>query len=166
MYNDRKSNILQGVCFGCLIFVLYIMTYTDLGTLKIGNALPMPIIAPIIAIGIYYGEWAGFWAGLITGVFVDAVSAKTVCFNTLFLLFAGLAAGLLIKYFLNRNILSALTLSLGFCLIYFALYFILHYFTPTSQGFQYLLFYALPSAVYSAVFMLPVFYLGQLIKKI
>lgn len=166
MYDFRRKNLLHGLCYIAIIFVLYIVSYTDIVSLKIGNASPMPLIAPIIAAGIFYGEWIGFAAGLITGIFVDAVSSQSDCFNTLILLFIGCAAGILIKYYLNNNILSACCLSVGACALYFILYFIISNFTESRQGFQYLLFYALPSAVYSAVFIIPCYYLGKLIKKI
>ncbi len=166
MYENVKRNTLQAVCFALLIFLLYIFTYTDIVSLRIGNAILMPLIAPIIVIGMNYGEWAGFWSGLVVGIFCDAVGAKVSCFNTLFLLIIGCAAGVLIKYYLNRNILTSLVLSLAASILYFSVYFLLHYFTGEAQGFKYLLFYALPSAIYTAIFMLPVFYFGQLVKKI
>lgn len=166
MYDFRRKNLIHSICYIAIILLLYICSYTDIVNLRIGNAIPMPLISPIIAAGIYYGEWVGFSTGLITGIFVDSVSAQSNCFNTIILLIIGCAAGILIKYYLNNNIISAYVISLTSCLIYFVLYFILYYFTKSRQGISYLLFYALPSAVYSAAFIVPCYYLGKLVKKI
>ena len=162
----RRSNPLQAVCYIALFLLLYLITYSDLVNLRIGNAMPLPLIAPVIAVGYFYGEWIGFTAGVLCGIFVDAVSSGVTCFNTLILLFIGCATGVLIKYYLNKNILTILTMSLVFCLLYFALKWLIVVPSGSSSGFGYFLFYALPSAIYSAAFIIPCYYLGLLIKKI
>lgn len=165
-YKKERKHPLQLILFILLFALLYSLTYTDILSINIYNAAPMPLIAFIITVGFYYGEWAGFISGVIAGVFVDAVTPHSICFNTIFLLLIGAVTGALIRRILNQNIFSALMLSAIANAVYFAAEFIFCIKTFPGETVSYLLFYALPSAVYSAVFILPCYYLGLLIKKI
>ncbi len=166
--NSRKNNtILQAVCYIALFFVLFLISFTEILPLKIGNAYPFPIIAAVITAAYYYGEWVGFYSGLIVGIFADAVMAEALIANTLTLSVIGCLAGLLLRFYMNKNIFSAAFLSLCGAAVFFVARWI-SYFTSIGldDGLSYLLFFALPSGLYSALFIFPVFYLGKLIKKI
>ncbi|MBQ0084295.1 MAG: hypothetical protein KBS52_05980 [Clostridiales bacterium] len=166
MVEKKKSNPLQALCFVGLFFIFFIITYTDIININIANASPFPLIALIVTVGFYYGEWVGFIAGTVCGIFADAFTPHSVCFNTLFLLFLGCATGALVKYIFNRNIFSASVITAVACVLYFVLELIFCITLTEGETYTYLLLYALPSAVYSAVFIIPFFYLGKLIKKI
>lgn len=162
----RKNGSLQALCFVGLFFLFFLITYTDILDISIANASPMPLIPLIVTVGFYYGEWLGFSAGIICGIFVDAVTPHSVCFNTIFLLLVGCLTGALVKHLLNKNVFSAAVISLVSCILYFILKLIFCIKIARGETYTYLLLYALPSAVYSAIFLVPFFYLGRLIKKI
>lgn len=165
--NKQNSNSLQAVCYIALFILIHILCFNPHFSLRIGNAVPIMSIAAVITVSFYYGEWLGFGAGLISGIFADAVTSGAFCFNAIFFLLVGIFSGALLKNYLNKNIFSALTLSGVSSAIYFVVSGLI--FTTRSdalQGFEYLLLYCLPSAVYSALFIIPFYYLGKLIKKI
>ena len=165
--NKQNSGYLKIFLYAVLFLLCHLFTYNPFSTLKIGNAVPFMMIAAVITVSFYYGEWWGFTAGIISGAFADAVTSNSFCFNAIFLLFVGTAAGLLLKQYLNHNIFSALTLSGVSCGIFFfikGLYFMADY--GAIQGFEYLLLHSLPSAVYSALFIIPFYYIGKLLNKI
>ncbi len=166
--DSRKNNsILQAICYIALFFILFMISFTEILPLKIGNAYPFPIIAAVITVAYYHGEWVGFYSGLTVGIFADAVTAEVIVANTLTLSVVGCLAGFLLRFYMNKNIFSAAFLSLCGAAIFFTVKWI-SYFTAIGfqDGLTYLLFFALPSAIYSAVFIFPLFYLGKLIKKI
>lgn len=162
----RKNNSIQALCFIGLFFIFYLITYTDILSITVFNATPMPLIALTVIVGYYYGEWMGFISGILCGVFLDAVMSHSVCFNTVFLLIIGCAAGFLVRYLLNRNIFSVIMITFISCALYFAFKFIFCMELDSGETYRYLLLYALPSAVYSTAFVIPFYYLGGLIKKI
>ncbi len=164
---QQRTNYLQTACYIGIFILLYLLTYTELFPLKIGNASPMPLIPAVVTVAFFYGEWRGFLCGLVTGLFADACASQMLSFNTFLLLFIGLAAGLLITHYLNKNIYSIAVLSLCSCIIYYVVKWIaLYLISGSAQSSDYLLFYALPSAVYSALFIFPLYLLGRAIIKI
>ncbi len=164
---NQKNHYLHIVCYVVLFALIFLINYTELLPLRIANASPMLLVPAVVTVGFYYGEWRGFWGGLIVGIFADAVSAQAAGFNTFLLMAIGFVAGLLVTHVLNRNFFSAGVLSLCACLIYFGAKWLIEYlFIGSSDTANYLLFYAAPSAVYSALFIIPFYYLGILISKI
>ena len=165
--NKQNSRYLQGVCFIGLFILIHILTFSPFFSLSIINAVPIMSIAAVITVSFYYGEWMGFTAGLIYGVFADAVTSGSFCFNAVCLLLIGLLSGVALKKYLNRNIFSALALSAAASGVYFlALGLIFTFRSNALQGFEYLLLHCLPSAVYSALFIIPFYFIGKVIKKI
>lgn len=165
--NKQNSKNLQAVCFIGLFIAIHILSFNPFFSLKIANAVPVMSIAAVITVAFYYGEWWGFTAGVISGIFADAVTSDTFCFNAMILLLIGILSGVLLRKYLNRNIFSALAISGAASGIYFffnGIFFIFH--NGALQGAQYLLLHSLPSAVYSALFIIPFYFIGKLIKKI
>ncbi len=163
----NKNNIFARhiAVYAVLFVIFYMLTYTEILPLKIGNAAPQLLISITVAVGFFYGEWAGFTAGMIAGVFADAVAADTVCFNMITLMLLGLAVGLMVNHYINKNILSALMLSFAASFIYFFLHWLIFFVFEGIDGvIQYFLYYSLPSLVYSALFILPAYLPGRFLK--
>ena len=164
---NQKNQYLHTVLYVVFFTILFLISYTEILPLRIMNASPMPLIAAVVTVAFYYGEWLGFWSGLLVGIFTDAVSSQFTGFNTILLLLIGLVSGLLMTYILNRNIYAAGVLSLCANILYFGAKWLVDYlFLGSSDAANYLLFYAAPSAVYSALFIIPFYYFGILVKKI
>ena len=165
--NKQNSRYLQGVCFVGLFILIHMLTFNPFFSLSIANAVPIMSISAVITVSFYYGEWMGFTTGVIYGIFADAITSGSYCFNAVCLLLIGLLSGVALRKYLNRNIFSAMTLSILASGAYFLAYGLIFTFRSNAlQGFEYLLLHCLPSAVYSAIFIVPFYFLGKIIKKI
>ena len=164
---NQKNHYLHIVLYVIFFALLFLINYTEILPLRIANASTMPLVAAVVTVAFYYGEWLGFWSGLITGIFADAVSSQLTGFNTILLMLIGLIAGLLMTYILNKNIYAAGVLSLSANILYFGAKWLVEYlFLGSNDAADYLLFYAAPSAVYSALFIIPFYFFGILVSKI
>lgn len=164
---NQKNHYLHTVLYVVFFLILFLINYTEILPLRISNASPMLLVPGVVTVALYYGEWRGFWCGLIIGIFADSVSAQFAGFNTFLFLIIGLTAGLFVTHMLNRNIYTAAVLSLCASVFYFGAKWLVEYlFIGSNDAANYLLFYAAPSAVYSALFIIPFYYLGILISKI
>lgn len=163
--NKQNTSLLPTVIYAAIFFVFYILTYTDILRLSIGNAAPQLLVSAVVAVAFFYGEWTGFIVGMVAGIFADAVAASTVCFNMITLMLIGLTVGLLINRYLNQNIFSAIILCAAANLIYFFAYWLIFFVFKSYQGsWQYFLYYSLPSAVYSTVFIFLTYLPGRYLK--
>ncbi len=163
--NKQNTTLLPAVIYAAIFFVFYILTYTDILKLNIGNAAPQLLVSAVVAVAFFYGEWVGFISGLVGGIFADAVAAGTVCFNMITLMLIGLVVGLLINRYLNQNIFSAIILCALASFIYFFAHWLIFFVFNSHQGAsQYFLCYSLPSAIYSTVFILLTYLPGRYLK--
>ncbi len=162
----NKNILPRGAAVYAAMFLLFFaLTYTEVLPLKIVNAAPMLLVPLTVAIGFFYGEWAGFTAGMVMGIFADAVAADTVCFNMIVLMFVGLATGILVNHYINKNILSAIMLSFAASIVYFFLSWLIFFAAAGFAGkIQFFLYHSVPSAVYTALFILPAYLPGRYIK--
>ena len=165
--NRQNSVNLQLFCVIGLFIVIHILTYNPFFSLKIYNAVPILTIAAVVTVAFYFGEWWGFISGIISGTFSDAVGSGAICLDAVFLMCLGLVSGILLRKYLNRNILSVGMLSFTGAILYFLLNGLIFTFKNDAfQGLEYLLLHCLPSAIYSGLFIFPFFYIFKLIKKI
>ena len=103
--------------------------------------------------------------GLGFGLLCDCVAGQTICFNTLFFAFAGFLLGVAVGTVFNVNLPSAVALCVMTSAAYFGLKWLIFFFFPDVQGkIFYLLHYALPSALYTSLFIF-LFYWIQLRLK-
>ena len=168
MINVKEKNLSNIVLAlqSFLIFCIAILHYSNLFSLKIGNASPVIIIPFLIIVSFYSGMWRGVFFAFIYGIYMDAVAADTLCFNTLVLGFIICICGILITYFFNRYISSVLLLSLCASVAYFGLkWLFLFLFAGIEHNLDYLFYYAFPSAIYTAIFALPFYYIAKFLNK-
>ncbi len=161
--NRRAVNLtLQSV----ILFLFAILHYSDLFSIKIANANPIPAIPFIVVITIYSGLWRGVIMAFLYGMFMDTVAAATVSFNTVALSLIVLVCGLLITHYFNRNISAIIVLGVISAFGYFVLKWLFMFLIPGIEGQQYYLFsFSLPSAFYTAVFIVPFYYIATFIEK-
>ncbi len=163
--NKQNVSYLPGIIYGAIFLIFYMLTYTDILRLNIGNAAPQLLISAVVAVGFFYGEWSGFVAGLFSGILADAVAANTVCFNMISLMLIGLISGLLINRLLNQNIFSALILSLAASFLYHFSYWIVFFVANSvADSAMYFLYHSLPSIIYSALFIFITYLPGRYLK--
>ena len=162
-----KNHSLQTACYVVLFLLLYLLSCTELLPLKIGNASPLPLVSAVTVIAFSFGVWPGFWAGLLCGIALDAVLSGGSAFNTLTLLILGAATGYITHRYLNKNIYTLALLALLSSAAYFsAKWFVFYFLANSADSLPYLLFYALPSGVYTALFIFPIYGISCLLNKI
>ncbi|MBQ6816506.1 MAG: hypothetical protein IJP26_04675 [Clostridia bacterium] len=162
--NNKTKTFWPATAYVIMFIIMYFLTYTSVLPLKIGNSAPMPLIAGVVAVAFFYGEWLGFTAGLITGIFADAVAANTVCFNMVTLMLIGVAVGLLVNKYLNKNIYSALLLAAVSAMAYFFVHWLIFNAASGGNVITHFLLYYFPSAIYSALFIFPAYLPGRYLK--
>ena len=163
--NKQNNSYLPVIVYGAIFLIFYLITYTDLFVINIGNAAPQLLVSAVVSVGIFYGEWTGFTVGMVTGIFADAVAANTVCFNMITFMLIGFITGLLINRLLNLNIFSAMILSLAASAFYhIAYWFIFLVIGGVESSGQYLLLHVVPSVIYSALFIFITYLPGRYLK--
>lgn len=163
--NNRKrwSFIINAFC----IIALFILRYSSLLTLKIGQASPITLIPFVIAVSIFWGSGYGAVAGFFSGVLMDGVLTDSSCFNTIALMFLGALCGVLSSHYLNKNIKSAICLSLGGVFAYLFLKLTIFYsFKEISIGAEYFASYFIPTIFYTALFIIPFYFLERKLSNI
>ncbi len=150
-----------------LLILLFTLRYSGLATLAIGQAVPITLIPFVIAVAIFWGEWVGAVAGFVAGALMDGSMSGSSCFNTLALMLIGLICGVLSSYYMNKNIRSAACLSLGAAFAYlFARLTFFYSFKEISVGTEYYSNYFIPTVFYTAIFILPFYFLEKKLREL
>ena len=166
MKNSNKQ-IISFIINFFLIVVLYILRYSGIMTLKIGQAVPITLIPFVVAIAIFYGEWWGASAGFFAGALMDGSMSGSSCFNTISIMLVGLIAGVLASYFMNKNIRSAACLSLGSAFAYLFCKMLFFYsFKGIATGAEYYSLYFIPTVFYTALFIVPFYFLLKKLRSL
>lgn len=149
-----------------VLSIFAIVHYNGFFSIKIANANPIPAISLIVAVAFFSGMWRGVTMAFLFGMFMDTVVSGTICFNTLALTFSVLVCGVLITYFFNRNISAIIVLGFIGSAGYFVLKWFFLYFLRGVAGQEYYLFsFAIPSAIYTTIFIIPFYYIGKYFEK-
>ena len=166
--NTQKKGRLTVTLINFLIFsVFYIFHFSGNISLKIASAQPILCLSLLVAVSMFSSEWSSAFAGLVLGFFFDSVSSSSSVFNTVIMFIIGLGVSLITHYIFNNNILSAAALSVISSVIYFLLMWLLFYGIGkgAEQSAYYLFRIAVPSAVYTAVFIFPFYFLERALFK-
>lgn len=166
--NIKKKNSHKFFRINFLIFfILMIFHYTGNISLKIAFAEPIPYISLLIAVSMFSSETAASFSGLALGFFADSISSQSSVFNTVCLFLIAFAVSLLMHYTLNNNIFSAIALGISGSMLYFITNWLLfHCFSSGKENISYYLFrIGIPSAVYTAAFIIPFYYFERMLYK-
>ncbi len=162
----EKSKIWIKVVNVFIFFIVTIVYCSGAIPLRIGNATPFTVLPLIVGYSMFSTSAKSAIAGLLCGICVDSVASKAVSFNAIILMLIATFVCLFANNFFNKNIKAALVISILASVIYFVLNWALFYITSDMMDTTaYLMSYALPSAVYTAVLIIPVFYLYRYFDK-
>ena len=168
--NSMEKSRLRYLAFfinSVLLILLFVLRYSGLATLAIGQAVPITLIPFVAAIALFYGEWYGAAAGFVAGALMDSVMTGSSCFNTLTVMLLGLICGILSTYYLNKNIQAAACVSLGASFLYLFTRLIFFYsFKGISPGAEYYGSYFIPTIFYTALFIIPFYFLEKKLKSL
>ncbi len=164
--NFKKSLIFT---FNVIIFFTFSMLhYSAFINTKLFDTTTTLIIPLLVAFAIYHSPIAAAMAGVLSGIVMDSSAAGSYCFNAIVLLIIGTFVAVSSNTLFNKNIPSAAVLSLLSALFYFVSQWIFfHAFQDgINQSLTFLLRHSLPSAILSAVFIFPFYFLYSYIKKL
>lgn len=149
-----------------IAFIIYLFHYTSLIDITILGISPIILLPLTVAVAMFYNELTGLLFGLCCGFAIDAVAASTSVFNTLAFMFIGFIAGLLAKHIFNRNLPASIALTMLSEIAYFGAKWLIFAIIPDVQGKVYHLLWNLtPSAVYTLIFIIPIYFLEKMLHK-
>lgn len=159
MRKSTKTLILRRFLFALIILLAHILQNSR-GVFPSIFGIHANLLLPLtVCIGMFEREVAGAFLGLFAGVLWDTVSGLGDGYNALFLMLASALCGLLITLVMRNNLMTALLLSAGTCLVYAILYVVFFVLAEGVDSSGYLLLrYYLPNALYSFIFT-PIWYL-------
>lgn len=159
---ENKLGIKPIIINALIVALAFIIQYNGVFSIKIGLANPMLILCVSLAFAMFSGELESVIFALITGMITDGAASTPICFNTLTFMLISLAVSLTVHYLFNNNIRSAIAIGIIGSAIYYLIRFavcIPKQSLENSVG--YLLRYALPSVIYTAAFIIPMFFIEK-----
>ncbi len=158
----KRRRFIAAFINAIIIFAVFLLRFSGIATLQIGEAVPIILIPIVISVSMFYGENAGLISALFAGLLMDSVASDTSCFNTLFFVLGATVCGVMANRFLNRNLKAAICLSIGLSFIYYFLkYLIFFVFNGISVNYDYFVLNLIPSAVYTALWIIPFYFLQK-----
>lgn len=136
--------------YAILCLAIILLQSTGLMTLNISTASALLILPLTVYAGFYFGGISGAVFGLGSGVLLDVYSS-TVCYNAVSLTLIGFICGMLMEYLFNRNIAAACVLNSASALLYFFVKWLAVYAFIDPAPQYILIHFSVPSAVYTAV---------------
>lgn len=165
--NKRKKRFTITYLNLLLILLLFLLRASGLLTLKIGFISPIVLLPLVISISLFFGEWNGAAAGFLVGLLMDTTALGSSIFNSLCIMIIGLLSGIAANFYLNKNIKSALALSLGASFLYYlAKFFFIDILAEGKVDGHYFASFLLPSVFYTAVFIVPFYFLQRKLKSL
>lgn len=162
---QRHAPVFYGL-LGLLSFLLLLLQQISFFSFKIGHAYPQLLLALLLAMACLLGEWTSFWYGLCLGLALDSLAGRASLFNAVTFMVLAVAVGLIYRYWLNKNLKAVLLGGLGASLLYHLLkWFVLYVLRGEPGAVQLLLYYALPSAVYTGFAVLPFYFLVKRLQR-
>lgn len=157
----KKKRILFGFFSFLLFFFSFIAHYTDSIDLSIKNAQPFILLPLITAFSMFTTPGTAAVSGLALGICMDGCAGGTVCFNAIAIMLAATFVSVAANNLFNRNIKSAILLSVIISLFYYILRWLIFYaFSSGSHdNLTYLLSYAFPSVLYTNAFIFPFYFI-------
>ena len=165
--NNIKSHLVNLVVNLSLFAVLFIFHYSGLFTIDILGAKPIIPLSLLVAVCMFRSELSASLIGMILGFFMDSTSNHSSCFYTISFFLIGFSVAFTVHFFFNKNIRAALALSfIAGVLIFIARWAFIHInIDGIVSSIDYLLRYALPSAVFTSLFVIPFYYIQKHLNK-
>lgn len=150
MNSVRFKKAIAFLIYFVICAVILLLQSTGLITLQIKTASTMLIIPATVYAGFYFGCYLGAVFGFVSGVLLDIYSS-TLVYNTVALAVCGFVCGIVVTYLFNRNLAAASVLNSVFSILYFLVKWLIVY-AFSDPVPQFVLWnFCVPSAVYTAV---------------
>ncbi|MBQ6714104.1 MAG: rod shape-determining protein MreD [Clostridia bacterium] len=157
----------QGVNF-LLFLILAFAHNTGFHPFSIATANPFAVFALLIAFSMFATEWSSCFAGIFLGIFMDSGSANGSIFYTVLFFISALFVTVASRYIFNNNLRAAIVMCLICSLLLFGTRWLIFYglHLGAAESITFLFKSALPSAVYTTVFIVPFYYFEKAIFQI
>lgn len=134
--------------------------------LTIKGVAPNMLIPFVIAVAVFFGGNTGAFFGLFAGLLLDLYTTSMLPLNAILVMVFGCACGLITRHFMTKNLFSALLLCILVLISYYTICWLVYQVAMTSSGrVWYYLHRSIPGMVYSAVFMIPWYFIVKLISR-
>lgn len=164
----KKRHPVIAVLSFLIFFAVFILHYSANIDISIKNASPLTMLPLLCAFSMFVQPPAAAFAGLVLGTAMDGVSMGAYCFNAIVLMLSAVMVSALTANLINKNIRSAILMSVLVSLFYFVMRWLVFYaFAEGAKGnLTYLLSFAFPSAVYTALFIFPFYFICRYLNKL
>ena len=151
-----------------IFFVFSLLHYSDFLNFEIFDAGLTLLIPLLVAFSLWHSPIACAMAGMLSGIIMDLSAHGTYCFNAIVFLLIGVFVSVTSNTLFNKNLPSAIVISLICSLVYYLLQWaIFHTFSEgVNHSLTFLLEISIPSAILTALFIFPFYYLYKYVEKI
>lgn len=169
--NNMPKNIKKALLTAfnvILFFLISLLHYSDFLDIKIFGVGITLLIPLLVAFSLWHSPLASAMAGVLSGMIMDSSAQGSYCFNAIVLLIIGTFVSVASSTLFNKNLPSAIVISLICAVIYYTLQWaIFHTFSEgINHSLAFLLQISLPSAVLTALFIFPFYFLYKYIEKL
>ena len=154
-----------------LNFVMFFLSLTLLSgsgiNLTAFGAYPLIALSLLVAYSGYAPLTRSAVAGLLCGIVLDSIALDCYCFNSVIFFLLAVLANLLAERVFNRNLKATVCLCFILCWVYYISYWLifLSLSLKFSESVRYLLQYALPSCIYTAITVIPFYFIYKHFRK-
>ena len=148
-----------------LVAVVILAALVQNCTLPVGGMSICILIPLTVIVAMFEKEVAGVLYGLLAGCLWDVSTATADGMKALFLTLTACICGLLVRYIMRNNLLSALVLSGAATLLFNLLHWLI-YVAPNSGGvFAALVRFYLPQIILTIICIPPLYFLIRALEK-
>ena len=169
--NNMPKNIKKGFIFAFNVIIFFLISslhYSNFLNFKILGAGATLIIPLLVAFSLWYSPLTCAIAGMLAGFVMDSSAHGTYCFNAIILLIIGTFVSVASSTFFNKNLPSAIVISLICSAFYHGIqWLVFHSFTEGAEnGLTFFFEITLPTVILTALFIFPFYYLYKYVNKL
>lgn len=162
----RRKNTIKWIALALTTLVVLALQGTPFLFPAVYGARPVLAVPLVVAVALCEGEVGGGAVGVAAGLLWDLSGLAVFGFHGFFLMFIGLAVGLLVRTVFHPSVLPALLLSLcAVFLMELISWFFLDYMTGGQDFVRSFFNTILPTAVYTFAFVVPFFFWVRFLQK-
>ncbi|MDL2233669.1 hypothetical protein LJC63_08865 [Ruminococcaceae bacterium OttesenSCG-928-L11] len=159
MKSTKYFHVLKHTVYGLLFLIFYILQSVP-GFLTVMGVKPVWVLPAAIILAMFEGEFLGGIYGALAGLLCDIGGFLLFGFNGFLTCLYCVGVGLVIIYLLRCNLLGGILLTLIFMVLRGSLEFLFEFGMWGYDGvWKIYLAHTLPTALYSTVLAIPLFYL-------
>lgn len=166
MQKDTQKLVKRRLIFFAVTVLCALLQNTDGYFPSVFGAHFFILIPLCIAIAIFEGEIWGSLFGIFAGALWDFVRGGGDGYNVLFLFLMCVFSGLLVRFLMQKNFVTALSLTAGSCFLYSVFYVMFFISAQGIDNSSYLFFrFYLPSAVLSTLLVVIFYPFAKAVSK-